>query len=238
MVASKVNGKGWILAPNNHSMASLSMIVALLLFNAIIPSSALEFKYFAIGSNMYTGTMTALREIKYLDATAGILPGYKLRFNLPGTPLIEPSWASVQPSSDPRDYVHGVLYSLTPSDFARLSISEGVPFGYRWQECRVTPYLGDGNCAGRNAVRDKESACVKANVLVTTNPFLWRDIPPSKAYRDLLIRGALEFQMDQDYIAFLESVPIGRTIGDGLIAKDLLEAAERREANNNSRKER
>lgn len=194
----------------------------------------LEFKYFGYGSNMYTGTMKALRQIDYIDACAGVLPGYKLRFNLPGTPLLEPSWACVQPSSDPNDYVHGVLYTLTPQDFARVSLSEGVPFGYRWQECNVTPYMGDGKCAGRDALRDKEVTPVKANVLVSTNPFLWRDIPPSKAYRDLLIRGARNFAMDEGYIKQLEAVPIGQTIGEGFVAKDVLEAAERRHAKRKS----
>ena len=131
------------------------------------------------------------------------------------------------------------MYTLTPQDFARISMSEGVPFGYQWKVVDVIPYQGDGVTAGRRALlasKDSSSTTtpatttVKAYTLVTNNPLWRRDIPPSKAYRNLLIRGARDFQMDEDYVAKLEAVPIGFTIGEGLVAKDMLEAAEKRAA--------
>eukprot|EP00566_Odontella_aurita_P022843 CAMPEP_0113561894 /NCGR_PEP_ID=MMETSP0015_2-20120614/20226_1 /TAXON_ID=2838 /ORGANISM="Odontella" /LENGTH=140 /DNA_ID=CAMNT_0000463733 /DNA_START=261 /DNA_END=683 /DNA_ORIENTATION=+ /assembly_acc=CAM_ASM_000160 len=56
-----------------------------------------EYNYFAYGSNMCSATMTALRGLNPLASTAAVLPGHELRFNVPGTPLVEPSWASVEP---------------------------------------------------------------------------------------------------------------------------------------------
>jgi len=122
------------------------------------------------------------------------------------------------------------MYTLTPQDFARISMSEGVPFGYQWKVVDVVPYQGDGENAGRRALSEsaKVSNTVKACTLVTNNPFLKRDIPPSKAYRNIIIQGAKDFRMDQDYIEQLEAVPIGFTFGEGYVAKNVLEAAQER----------
>jgi len=60
----------------------------------------------------------------------------------------------------------------------------------------------------------------------------WRqenDIPPSRAYLNVLIRGADEFQLDDDYLQYLKGIVPGNTIGNGM-AEMMLEAAERRAA--------
>ena len=232
--------------PSIFSAALPGCVVAVVFLQTAL-SSALTFNYFAYGSNVYAPTMTDLRNIQCVQSTAAILDGYKLRFNIPGIPAVEPSWACVEPSNksnnnnNNKDVVHGVMYTLTPQDFARISMSEGVPFGYQWKVVDVVPYQGDGNSAGRQALESAKSrstavpsSATKAYTLVTNNPFLRRDIPPSKAYRDLLIKGAKDFQMDQDYIEQLEAVPVGFTFGEGFVAKDVLEAAERRAAKRRS----
>ena len=215
---------------------SIAITVLLLLQR----TTALTFNYFAYGSNVYAPTMTDMRNIQCVSMTAAILDGYKLRFNIPGIPAVEPSWACVEASknNNKNEVVHGVMYTLTPEDFARISMSEGVPFGYQWKVVDVVPYQGDGMTAGRRALlassdavtTDSATATAKAYTLTTNNPFLRRDIPPSKAYRNLLIKGARDFQMDQDYVDQLEAVPIGFTFGEGFVAKDMLEAAEKRAA--------
>jgi hypothetical protein len=187
--------------------------------------------------------MKSLRQIDYIDSSAAILPGYKLRFNIPGIPAVEPSWACVEQlvasnNAVNTDLVHGVLYTLALQDFARVSMSEGVPLAYQWKLVDVVPYQGDGDCAGQEALMEANAsftrAKVKAYTLVTNNPFLRRDIPPSRAYRDLLIRGAKSFQMDKSHIEKLEAIPIGFTIGDGLVAKNLLEAVEQQSSSSSS----
>ena len=189
-------------------------------------TQALTIPYFAYGSNVYPNTMTALRGIECVDSTAAVLSGYKLRFNLPGIPGVEPSWACVEENDQAN--VHGVLYKLTPQDFARVSLSEGVPLGYQWRMVDVCPYVGDEDQAGQTCLREQQPT-TKAYTLVSNNPFLpRRDIAPSKAYRDLILKGALEFRMDRAYIEELEATPIGFTFGEGYVAKDVLEAAERR----------
>ena len=53
-------------------------------------SSTITYQYFAFGSNVVLETMESLRGLRPLDATAAVLPDYKLRFNIPGVPRIEP----------------------------------------------------------------------------------------------------------------------------------------------------
>jgi Gamma-glutamyl cyclotransferase, AIG2-like len=240
-----------------------TIVLPLVLLRAA--DAAFQVRYFAYGSNCYPNTMKLLRRIDCLDSCAAILPGYKLRFNIPGIPAVEPSWACVEPvvatsnngnndrnnnnDSDMDCWVHGVLYTLTLQDFARVSMSEGVPLAYQWKLVDVIPYQGDGDCAGQKAfveatMSDDASSSSstnnnkikKAYTLVTNNPFLRLrdDIPPSRAYRDLLIRGAKSFQMDQSYIEKLEAIPIGLTLGEGFVAKNVLEAIEQQSSSSSS----
>jgi len=208
---------------------------------------------------MYTSTMINLRGIKPISSTAAVLPKHKLRFNIPGVPLIEPSSASVEPfcpdhSGDKNEVVHGVLYKLSEKDFATICSTEGVPFAYRLHRCRVIPYQADGERAGHTAMKNvlgtdsdtdtdtdtinnSEQTTDTSNYEVSAFTLRaarkeWRqrrkDIPPSKAYLNVLLRGAREFSLDEDYVQKLNSVKVGRTlVGNGL-AEELLRVAEQR----------
>jgi hypothetical protein len=52
--------------------------------------------YFAYGSNVNTKTMTGVRGINPSAAYPTVLPNYKLSFNVPGLPYVEPGFASVK----------------------------------------------------------------------------------------------------------------------------------------------
>lgn len=195
--------------------------------------------------------MTAMRNLNPIASKAAILPKHRLAFNVPGTALVEPSWASVEPvtiDNDPdmsdstHSVVHGVLYKLSEEDFNAVCQSEGVPFAYRLHRCRVVPYLGDGNHAGRSAldsqmqmaamdIEDIGERCIDVPAFtLRAGRKTWRDaptdIPPSQSYLNVLIRGAKEFKLDRDYIEKLEAYPAGRTVvGDG-IAEGMLNFAE------------
>ncbi len=210
-------------------------------------TKAKHYNYFAFGSNMASTTMTALRNVSPIASTAAVVPNHRLAFNVPGAPLIEPSWASIETSED--DVCHGVLYKLTEEDFRIVCETEGVPFGYTLHRCRVIPYKGNGEDAGRKAldnvllsnknqdeVQDqritnerKQQGTVAAFTLRASRKE-WRngkDIPPSRAYLNVLIRGAEEFKIDGDYLEKLRYITPGRTVGNGM-AETMLEAAERR----------
>jgi len=121
--------------------------------------------------------------------------------------------------------VHGVLYQLTEEDFTSVCQSEGVPFAYTLHRCHVILYAGNGKNAGETAV---QKACVDMNydednssptrqigipafTLRATNKIYRKKalerIPPSLAYKNILIRGAKEFKLDESYVQMLEELP-------------------------------
>ena len=112
--------------------------------------------------------------------------------------------------------VHGLLYTLTEDEFAKVGQTEGVPFGYRWQSCRVYPYQGDSNQAGINCLNDPDAVSVEAYTLVEPEPVSsqqqqgrkqekWErknqrgDIPPSASYLGLIREGARLWKFDRSY---------------------------------------
>jgi hypothetical protein len=163
------------------------------------------YRYFAFGSNVLPSTMTALRNLKPIDSTAGILPNYELRFDGgAGIPGIEPSAAFA--NSRENATVHGVLYTLTPEDFAQVGRTEGVPFAYRWRRCQVHPYVGDGESAGHLAM---ETLPLIAFTLVS--PSLGaEDTPPSSSYLGIIQEGARQWKFDRDYQHQLEATPTAK----------------------------
>jgi len=83
--------------------------------------------YLAYGSNLHPAVFERRRGIKPLAMHPAVAPGWRLAFDLRGGGA-EPSFASARP--DARRELYGALYELTPSDWARVCASEGVPFGY------------------------------------------------------------------------------------------------------------
>ena len=218
-------------------------------------SEGRTYNYFAFGSNMAYSTMTDLRGVRPLNSSAAVLPGHVLRFNVPGLPLVEPSSASVEPvagagggaggapsAADADAAVHGVLYELSESDFGTICRTEGVPFVYALHRCRVYPYAGDGGSAGEDALRRSTDAAdedaaertrggVSAFTLRASREG-WRtggDTPPSLSYLNVLLRGAREFALDDEYLRRLENIRGGKTLfGDGVAGGVLRLAEERR----------
>ena len=210
-----------------------------------MPSSTKTYNYFAFGSNMASATMRELRQLSPLASTAAVLPRHELRFNLPGMPLVEPSWASVEPVETEKDdvwgedtaetsgvsVVHGVLYKLTEEDFLSVCSTEGVPFGYTLHRCRPIPYKGNGKDAGRLALSDpKRNRGVAAYTLRAARKEYRaqpkeQDPRPSQSYMNVLIRGAKEFDLDVDYVDMLEKLPVGRTLLGNGTAERMLEVA-------------
>jgi hypothetical protein len=197
------------------------IIFSLLLAFLITKSTCLTpkvYRYFGYGSNVLPSTMRALRQIEPIDATAAILPHYELRFDGPGNRGIEPSAAFVAPCASKQ--VHGVMYTLSPEDFAKVGQTEGVPFGYRWKRCQVHPYMGDGEKAGYDAIGTVRP--VEAFTLVS--PSLGEvDIPPSTSYFGLIKEGAKRWKFDSEYQDMLEAIPISKKEG---ISGKLLRVAE------------
>ncbi|KAL7510148.1 hypothetical protein ACHAXN_007066 [Cyclotella atomus] len=199
---------------------------------------------------MCSSTMINLRNITPLASSAAMLPGHELRFNIPGLVGIEPSSASVEPVNremdafDKSHVVHGTLYKLSERDFETICSTEGVPFAYTLHRCRVVPYIGDGKKAGEECLQKLlgSDGDTRANLQSLDEVGIpaftlraarkeWRsskDTPPSQSYLNVLIRGAVEFQMDCDYVAMLKNIKPGKTlIGNGLAEQSLKWAEQR-----------
>jgi hypothetical protein len=193
---------------------------------------------------MCSSTMINLRNITPLASSAAILPGHTLRFNIPGLIGVEPSSAAVEPidgdldAFDKSHIVHGVLYKLSEKDFETIIRTEGVPFAYSLHRCRVLSYNGDGKKAGEECLQRITDGSASINFdEVGISAFTlraarkeWRsakDTPPSQSYLNVLIRGAIEFQMDEDYVSMLKSIKPGRTFFGNGLAEEALKWSER-----------
>jgi hypothetical protein len=188
------------------------------------------YRYFGYGSNVVPSTMKALRQIEVREVTAAVLPDYELKFA--SAAFVRPVLAanstandidadgeeedsleerSKLPASD--RVVHGLLYTLTEDEFARVGQTEGVPIGYRWQSCNVYPYAGDGKRAGMDCLNDSETLPVQAYTLVEPTPASSQQkqqqqqrknrekggIPPSASYLGLIREGARLWKFDRKY---------------------------------------
>jgi hypothetical protein len=198
---------------------------------------------------MAISTLTKLRNINPISSTAALLPNHTLRFNIPGIPYIEPSYASVEPSSSSSSQetnVHGVLYVLTPKDFATICQTEGVPFIYSLHRCNVVPYVGNGKTAGMDTLLQKTRTNAESTTAATTkrdkkivSAFTLRassnkyrqvgyNIPPSQSYINVLLRGAYEYQLDEIYCQELENINVSKHIFGNGISEMMLQIAEKR----------
>jgi len=182
----------------------------------VVDPTVKTYRYFCYGSNVLPDTMTKLRGIKPLDGTAAVLPGYQLRFDGSEGSRFEPSAAFVLETKNPQDRVHGVLYTLTPQDFATVGSTEGVPFGYRWKRCQVIPYVGvDGEDIGNECLDLRKTGEVKAIdaiTLISPKSTIQKDIPPSSSYLGIIQDGAKFWKLDASYQAMLASIPTAQNL--------------------------
>ena len=93
------------------------------------------------------------------------------------------------------------VFELSPADWARLCLSEGVPTAYRVRQVSVELYSG---------------RTVQA---YTLSPSLLRapvDLPPSERYLGLIRKGARELKLTgawQDRLAAVKTAPFGTPAG-------------------------
>jgi len=207
-------------------------------------SSEKTYMYFGYGSNVLPSTMKSLRQIEVREVTAAILPEYELLFfGMGGGPQIAESTAAVVrpvfPANDDandninddnngrrerrRSVVHGILYTLTAEEFAKIGRTEGVPFAYQWQSCFVYPYRGDGKQAGNDSLNDEDAIPIKAYTLVeptslssllpnANNQQRQREIRPSASYLGLIREGAKLWKFDQNYQDELASITVASNL--------------------------
>jgi AIG2-like family len=145
--------------------------------------------YFAYGSNMSRAGMAARCPAARALGPAR-LDDYRFFIGIDG-------WASVTPS--PGDFVHGVLWALTPRDVAALHAYEGLHAGL--YDVRRLPV--------RAGARRK-----------TAMIYLLRRRAPGKpkpGYIELVAQAAREWTLPEDYVRSLERWSASRFTGTRVI---------------------
>ena len=144
------------------------------------------FWYFAYGSNMSAATFRERRRIQALEVRRGFVDGYRLCFDIPiGSG--QRGVANLRAEAGFRTY--GVTYLLTATQCEHLDHTEGVHMNvYRRLPVRV--------------VTDEESG-VDAFTYQSAISDLTRK--PSARYLNLLLAGAFEHELPDEYVGFLES---------------------------------
>jgi cation transport regulator ChaC len=147
--------------------------------------------YFAYGSNLHDAIFRERRGMHARAVRRGWLDGFRLCFNLPVGPG-ERGVANVVPA--PAASTCGALYLLTPEDCARLDRSEGVHFG---AYCRfgVDVRLDDGSTCAAFTYRSESTSDGRK---------------PSPRYLGLLVEGARQRGLPDEYVHWLEGLELAR----------------------------
>lgn len=150
-----------------------------------------RFMYFGYGSNMLDSIL-ANKGCRVLSSTNAILKDYILLFNLKAKSLIEPSYANLEKRTGAE--VHGVLYEMDEEDMMRMDAFEGGGRSYIREVVRLTTYDG----------REVEGS---AYICYPNNPagVQLEECPPSQRYLNVLITGAKQHKLKEEYIKWLEN---------------------------------
>ena len=165
-----------------------------------------ELWYFAYGANLDPAILIERRGIVPMASRRAILHGYQLVFDQPGIPWLEPSFANLAP--DEAGAVHGVAYRLSPEQLEELDALEGDG---AYDHLDVSLEVEDG-------------PPVMAKTYVTYDTE--QGLLPSRRYMGLLIRGAREHGLHEEWIHRLETQPTSGSRGLALIAPLLMRCFE------------
>lgn len=142
--------------------------------------------YFAYGSNMARAIFLDTRKMQPLASQGGWVEDFRLCFNIP-IGAGERGVANLLAEAGAR--THGVVYQLSEADFERLDASEGVGFGlYK----RVAVSV-------RTAADRRIDAWTYQSTVVTEGR------KPSLRYLSLLLDGARENSLPDEYLALLQA---------------------------------
>lgn len=150
---------------------------------------------------MASSAFRTRRSMRPRSAEPARLDDYRLVFNEGGIPYVEPAFANIEPAPGAR--VWGVLYDLPCGDLELLSRDESQ--NYRCVEVAV-----HGACSGEVVAQAYQSARVREGRL------------PSRRYLGLLIEGAREHGLPDEYVQELAGQasyyhPVWSRVGDVLI---------------------
>ncbi len=147
-----------------------------------------ELWYFGYGSNMNRSVFLERRRMRPLETRTGYLDDYRLCFNLP-VGRGERGVANLEPGAGAR--THGVLYRLSAEQADHLDRTEGVPSGV-YRRISVSVVAG--------AVRVGAFTYLSRHTRTRTRR------KPSARYLGLLLEGARQHGLPDDYVRALEGL--------------------------------
>lgn len=154
--------------------------------------------YFAYGSNMSRAIFRERRAMHPLAARRGCLDGHRLCFNLPVGPG-ERGVANLEVVAGTRTW--GVLYLLTGEEFDRLDRTEGVHRGF-YRRAPVEVVVDGGERVG---------------AFTYLSSRVGEGRKPSARYLGLLLDGAREHGLPDEYVAALELLELA--VDERLVAR-------------------
>jgi hypothetical protein len=147
--------------------------------------------YFAYGSNMQSATFRGRRGIEPRRALAVRARGWRLVLDKPPLVSVGHSFANLVPETDATTY--GVVYEISAEDLAHVEYSEGVSLGnYCRAELTVEALAPPGE---------------PLRAVTLTSDKRGQDVCPSQRYMGLLIEGALEHALPNEWVTMLRAVP-------------------------------
>ena len=163
---------------------------------------------FGYGSNMGQEFLRVKKQLNPLKFERSILRGYSLTFPKGhGLDYVEPSFATTK--NDPEGYIHGVSTLFSIDDAVKLNAQEGVGKSYNLSVCKVILYDGSE---------------LEVEVYVPTKP-IPLDYPEgvcSKRYRDILVIGAQEANLELAWIEKLQCLPVYNPSKETVAAREQL----------------
>jgi hypothetical protein len=129
----------------------------------VMESTTSRVWYFAYGSNMDPSILTGRRKIHPRGALVVQCPGYKIAFNVPGIPFLEPALAGLSKVGTlPKPIninkkarnnekvtetlpVHGIAYDISLADLYRVFATEGGGVAYEFESAQAKVLIPVGD---------------------------------------------------------------------------------------------
>jgi len=148
------------------------------------------FYYFGYGSNINSLALKA-KGVNPKSSVQATLQGWKLTFNVQHWFKHEGGMANIVNTTQPQDYVEGVLHLCEAGDLKKLDQREAYGIGYDRIEVRVTT----------------KSEHILALAYIGLPEVLDNTLKPTSRYINIIINGALEHNLNTNYIEQLKHQP-------------------------------
>ncbi|MCX6214754.1 gamma-glutamylcyclotransferase family protein [Spirosoma sp.] len=149
------------------------------------------FIYFGYGSNINLASLKA-KGVTPVASERGVLPGWRLRFNVQHWFHHEGGVGNIEPSTNPNDFVEGMVHTCHETDLAALDAVESYGLGYDRIEVDVETSRG----------------IVSVQTYIGLPGFLDNTCLPTQRYLNIIIKGAEEAGLSPFYIDKLRKNPV------------------------------